>query len=86
LLSEDSSKSVSEAVKVYRHNFAELSSAIYSYFEERHRGATSRGANIDEDWLKELHETIYSRTDDNFSKQIDKATSKLESALQVYVK
>jgi hypothetical protein len=86
LLSEDSSKSVSEAVTVYRSNFGELVSAIHSHFEERHRQATSSTANIDEDWLRELHKTIYSRTDDNFSKQIEEATTKLESALQAYVK
>ena len=86
LLSEDSKKSVSEAVAVYRRNFAELSSAIYSHFEQRHRGATSSMANIDDDWLKKLHKTIYSRTGDDFSKQIDEATTQLESALQAYVK
>lgn len=86
LFSEDSKKSVSEAVTVYRNNFGELSSAISSYFEERHRGATSRMVNIDEEWLRELHKTIYARTGDDFSKQIEEATKKLESALQVYVK
>ena len=86
LLSEDSKKSVSEAVAIYRRNFAELSSAMSSYFEERHRGAISRMAKIDDGWLKELHKTIYSRTDDDFSKQIEEATTKLESALQAYVK
>lgn len=86
LLGKDSSNRVSEAVTVYRRSYGELSSAIYSYFEERHRGATSSMANIDDAWLKELHKTIYSRTGDDFSKQIDEATAKLESALQAYVK
>ncbi|MCD6299940.1 MAG: hypothetical protein J7L78_02065 [Dehalococcoidales bacterium] len=86
LLSEDSSKSISEAVTAYRRSFGELSSAIYSYFEERRREVVSRGANIDHTWLKELHQTIYSPTGDNISKQIDKATAKLESTLQAYVK
>jgi hypothetical protein len=86
LLSEDSSKSVSEAVSVYRERYAELLSAISSYFEERHRGATSRAEKVDDKWLKELQKTIYSRTDDDFSKIIDKATTALESALQTYVR
>ena len=86
LLREDSSKSVSEAVTVYRRSFGELSSAIHSYFEERKQEAKTGIPFKDQDWLKELHKTIYSRTDDDLSKQIEEATNKLESTLQAYVK
>jgi len=86
LLGKDASNRVSEAVEVFSKSYGELSSAIYSYFEERHRGVTSSGATIDQDWLKELGVIIYSRTEDDFSKQIEEATTKLEIALQAYVK
>ena len=86
LLDKDASKRVSEAIEVFSKSYGELSSAIYSYFEERHREVTSSGATIDHAWLKELHVIIYSRTKDDFSKQIKEATTKLEIALQAYVK
>jgi len=86
LFGEDTKNSVSEAVKIYGQHFAELSSAISSYFDTRRQEAISGISYKDQDWLKELHKTIYSRTDDDFSKQIDKATNKLESTLQAYVK
>lgn len=86
LLGEDSSKPVSEAVAVYRRNFAELSLAIHSCFETRKQEVKTGIPFKEQDWLKELHKTIYSRTDDDFSKQIEEATTKLESALQAYVK
>ena len=86
LLREDSSKSISEAVTVYRRSFGELSSAISSYFEERKQEAKTGIPFKDQDWLRELHKTIYARTGDDLSKQIEEATAKLESALQAYVK
>jgi hypothetical protein len=86
LLGEDSSKFISEAVTVYRRSFGELSSAIYSYFEERKHEAETRNLYKDKDWLKKLRNTIYAIPEDNLSKQINEATDKLESALQVYVK
>jgi len=85
-LGEDADKCVSEAIEVFNERYAELSSAIYSYFEERHRGVTSSGANIDHAWLKELHKIIYSRTGDDFTKRIEEATAQLASALKAYVK
>jgi hypothetical protein len=86
LLSEDSKKSVSEAVAVYRHNFAELSSAIYSYFDTRRHEQVAGHPYKDQDWLQTLHKTIYGEPEDNLSKQIKEATDKLESALKAYVK
>ena len=86
LFSEDSSKSVSEAVTIYRHIYAELASAIYSYFDTRRHEAATGISYKDQDWLKKLHRTIYAPPEDDFSKQIDKATTKLKSALQAYVK
>ncbi len=86
LLGEDSSKRVAEAIEGFSKSYGELSSAIYYHFEERHREVTSSGATIDHAWLKELHAIIYSRTEDDFSKQIKEATTKLEIALQAYVK
>jgi len=86
LLSEDSSKSVSEAVTVYRSKFGELVSAIHSHFETRRDEAVTGHPYNNQEWLDKLHKTIYAPPEDDFSKQIDKATTKLESALQAYVK
>jgi hypothetical protein len=86
LFDEDASEAVSEAVFVYRHNFAELSSAVSSYFDTKRQAAKSGIPYEDQDWLKKLHRTIYTPSGDDFSKQIEGATTKLESALQAYVK
>lgn len=86
LLDKDSSNRVSEAVTVYRHGYAELSSAIYSHFETRRHEATTGRPYKDQDWLEKLHKIIYAPPEDDFSKQIDEATTKLKSALQAYVK
>ena len=86
LLGEDSSKRVSEAVVAYRDSYAELSSAIYSYFETSREGVIRGDPYKDQDWLKKIHQVIYMRTDDNFSKRIEEATTKLKTGLQAYVK
>ena len=86
LLSEDSSNRVSETVAVYRHRYGELSSTIYSYFETRRHEAATERPYKDQDWLEKLHKIIYAQPEDDFSKQIDEATTKLETALQTYVK
>jgi hypothetical protein len=85
LLSEDSSNSVSEAVKVYRSKFAELLTAISSYFDTRRHEAETEQPYQDQKELVKLHKTIYGEPEDDFSKQIEKATTKLKSALQAYV-
>jgi len=86
LLDEDSSKQVSEAVAVYRDSYAELSSAIYSYFETRREEVVQSEPYKDQDWLKELHKTIYLGTTDDFSKRVEEATTKLKTTLHTYVK
>jgi len=86
LLSEDSGKRVQEAFKTYRSSYAELSSAIYSYFETRHDEVVKGSMYKDQDWLKELKKEIYSAKDDDFSKRIDEATKQLAPALKAYVK
>jgi len=85
LVGEDVSKRVSEAVGVYIHSYADLSAAIYSHFEVR-RETSASAPYKDQNWLRELHKTIYSGTKDDFSKQIEEATNSLKTALQAYVK
>lgn len=86
LLGKDASKPVSEAIRIFINSYAELSSAIDSYFEERHEEVIEGSASIHQDWLKELRKTIYSTKQDELSKQIEQATEQLASALREYVK
>ncbi len=86
LLGEDSGKQVSDAVAVHRRSYAELSSAIYDYFETRHDEAIGRDVSMRQGEQKELRKAIYSAKDVEFSKRIEEATTKLEIALQAYVK
>jgi hypothetical protein len=86
LLDEDSKKSVSEAIKIFRHGYGELASAIESYFEETYKEATGTSVNSDQGWLKELRRTIYSVSGGDLLKRIDEATAQLASTLKVCVK
>lgn len=86
LLGEDLGKSVSEAIGIFGHSYAELATAIESYFEETYREARGTSENIDQGWLKGLRETIYSIPGRGLLKQIDEATAQLASTLKAYVK
>lgn len=86
LLGEDSGKSVSEAIGIFRRNYAELATAIESYFEETYREASRTSESIDRGWLKGLKKIIYSASSGDLLKQIDKATAELASTLKAYVK
>jgi len=86
LLGKDASKLVSGAIKVFINSYAELSSAIESYFEGRYKEANETGVNIDQDWLGELRRVIYFTREDNLSKRIEQAADQLASVLRGYVK
>jgi len=86
LLGEDSGKSVSEAIGIFRHNYAELVRAIEDYFEERYKDARGASENIDQGWLKGLRKTVYSIPGRGLLKQTDEATAELASTLKAYVK
>ena len=86
LLNESSVQSIKEAVQSYRESYADLASAISFYFDARHDEARTGELYKDQEWLRGLHKTIYSATNDDFSKKIEGATDKLSSALKQYVK
>jgi len=86
VLDEGASSHVSSAFEVYRQHYAELLSSIDSYFRVTHQESVSGKQYQDKKWLESLHETIYSRPDDEFSKQIDEATKQLGPVLKMYVK
>jgi len=86
LFEEDSGKEVSEAIRIYRHSYAELSSAISSYFTTRQDEVMKGFVSQHQDWLRNLHKVIYSVGEDDFSKRIEEATTKVRQALRIYVK
>lgn len=86
LLDESSVQYIKEAVKSYRESYADLGSAISTYFEIRHDEAGTKTRYKDQEWLKGLNKIIYSAPNDDFSKKVDEATDKLSSALKQYVK
>jgi hypothetical protein len=85
LLSVDSVKPIKEAVQSYRESYAELSSAITSYFDTRVNEVKTGIPYKDYEWMKGLHKIIYG-VEQNFIKKIDEATEKLSVALKQYVK
>jgi hypothetical protein len=86
LLDEDSRKSVSEAIEIFRRNYAELATAIESYFEVSYKEANGTSVNTDRDWLEKLRKIIYSMPGSSLLEQIDEATAQLASTLKAYVK
>ena len=86
LLNESSAQSTKEAVQSYKESYVDLASAISSYFDTLYDEARTGELYKDQKWLKELRNTIYSVTNDDFSKKIEEATDKLSSTLKQYVK
>jgi len=86
LLGEDSGKSVSEAIGIFKRNYAELATAIDSYFEMTYKEANRTSVNTDRDWLEKLRKIIYSMPGSSLLEQIDEATAQLASTLKAYVK
>ena len=83
---EEASRQVSEAIKTFRGCFADLSTAIESYFETRHDEITTDEPYNDQGWLEELRKEIYQRREDELSQKISGAKDQLASALKAYVK
>ncbi len=71
---------------MYRESYADLSSAILTYFEIRQETAKTGDQYEDQQILRDLRKTIYSASNDAFSKKVNDATDKLSSALKQYVK
>jgi hypothetical protein len=86
LLEENASRLISEATKQYISSYAELSSAIYSYFDTRRHEAVTGNLYHDQDWMTGLHKLIYSAGTDDFSKRVDETTDNLKQALRTYVR
>ncbi len=86
LFDEDSVQSIKDAVKSYRGSYADLSSAISAYFDDRLDEAKTGELHRDQEWLKGLHKIIYSVKEDNFTNQVNDATDKLSLVLKQYVK
>ncbi|MBA7656928.1 hypothetical protein ES703_64857 [subsurface metagenome] len=86
LLDESSIKLIEEAVQSYRESYADLSSAISTYFDITHDEARTGEQYQNQEWLRGLKKTIYSAPNDDFSKKVDDTTDKLSSALKQYVK
>ncbi len=86
LLDEVSIQEVRAVIKSYRESYADLASAIESYFDVRRDEAKSSEPYKDQDWLRELRNIIYSSTDDDFSKKVDDATNRISKTLKKFVR
>lgn len=88
VLDENAGRLVSEAVTLLRKSYAELSSAIHSYFDARLEEARGNPQGDDDHrkWLIGLRNAIYSIGDDNLSRDIEQAIDQLSSALKPYVR
>jgi hypothetical protein len=86
LLDIESSKQVTETIKIYRNAYASLITSINSYFETRRREITTNNMYRDQEWLTKLHKEIYGLENDERSKEITAAKEKLANVLKKYVR
>jgi len=86
LLDTESSKQVSEAVKMFKECWAELSTAIEDYFSIRHEEIVKGSAYGDQNWLRELSKEIYATSNDRMSNKVSQAKERLLGVLKAHVK
>ncbi len=86
LLDTESSKQASEAIKVFKECWAELSTAIEDYFGTRHEEIVKGSEARDQNWLRELSKEIYSTSNDKMSTKVIRAKEQLVSVLKAHVK
>ena len=86
LFDEKTYLSVKTSIQSLRSKFAELSSAISSYFDTSVDEARTGIPYKDQDWLKGMHKEIYSIGDDEHSRVVNEAVEQLSSSLKQYVK
>jgi len=86
LLTDEASQSVVETITTFRYQKADLSTAIYSYFEVQHDKALGRDVSQHDAWCRELCLIIYGREGDEFFTKIMGAREKVFSVLKPYVK
>jgi len=86
IMSESSASQVSEAIQTFIKSWAELSSAVYDFFEVRIDEARSGEMYRDQDWLRGLRHVLFSSGNDSFSQQIDGAIEQLSSALKPHIR
>lgn len=86
LLDIESSKQVTETIKIYRKSYAEVLTSINSYFQTRHKEIMNNRPYRDQEWLQKLHKMIYGLEDDDMSKRITDAKENLAVVLKKFVK
>jgi hypothetical protein len=86
LLDSESSKQVTETIKIYRKSYAEVLTSINSYFQTRHEEIMNNRPYRDQEWLNQLHKEIYGLDNDDISQKIIEAKEKLATVLKKFVK
>jgi len=86
ILGANAASCITEAFETFRQAYAEVSSAISTYFDIEEDAARSGAQYHDEKFLRELRFTIYERSEDKLSKQVSAVIPNLEKALESYVK
>ena len=78
--------SVKEAVQTLIDSYADISSAVSSYFDVRRDEAITGISYRDQEWMRKLHEEIYSGTQDELSQKVINAVEKLSLTVKHYVR
>ncbi len=85
LFNEAMSSKVEEALTICKEAYGELSSAISTYFDIKVQGAKTAEQYKAQDFLRELHKTIYGVNKD-ISEKVDKVVGDLGLALTSYIR
>jgi hypothetical protein len=87
ILEELTAKQVKEAIQIFRQRYADIRTAIEEYFDVRYREVKYKSRFTDqEEWVRGLEKIFNSLGDDEASKDIDGAVTKMSVALRKYVK
>lgn len=85
ILLSDSRAKVADQVKQLTSAFAELATAVSSYFDVRRDQTKGRLEGYEVEWMRGLRAIIYGVPDDELSKQVSNAIDTLGSALRDYL-
>ena len=86
MLDEQAGGVVSATERLFRSKYAELRSSLAAYFREQMHAAQVGTESNERKRLERLKKVIYGLADDEYNKEISKATEDLTEALKRYVK
>lgn len=86
VLLETSGSQVKETITVFKRRYAQTRVAIDQYFDLQCKGVNGADISRDQELLTKCRNNIYSTDEDDVSREIEQAMSKLSSALKIHIR